>query len=252
MRRFFVSAETLAGDCATLPEEVVRHLTVLRLAAGDEILLLDGAGGVARCRLTALARRSAEARVLDRWHETETAFPVTLLQALPKGDKMELVLQKGTELGIRGFVPVIAGRSVASPAAGRGAARRDRWERVVREAARQSRRPSLPSLCAPQPLASALAAVNAELKLMLWEEGSRPLAAALPDRPPSSAAVLVGPEGGFSAEEAAQTRRAGFVPVRMGPRILRAETAGFAVAAVLQYLYGDLGDLAGGAAAQED
>ena len=251
MRRFFVPPAVLAGDRPALPEEVVRHLAVLRLAAGDEILLLDGAGGVARCRLAALGRKSGEAEVLTRWHESETAFPVTLLQALPKGDKMELVLQKGTELGVCGFVPVIAERSVALPSTGRAEARHERWERIVGEAARQSRRPSLPSLGAAQPLETALAAVTADLRLMLWEEGSRPLSAVLPAQPPESAAVLVGPEGGFSADEAALARRAGFVPVRIGPRILRTETAGFAVAAILQYLYGDLGYL-GDAAVQED
>ena len=155
MRRFFVPADVLAADRPTLPEEVVRHLTVLRLGAGEEILLLDGEGAVARCRLTALGRRTGEAEVLARWREIDTAFPVTLLQALPKGEKMELVLQKGTELGIAGFVPVVAGRSVALPPAGRGEARRERWERVVREAARQSRPPCLPSLCAPGPLITA-------------------------------------------------------------------------------------------------
>lgn len=251
MRRFFVAAEVLAVERPVLPEEVVRHLTVLRLAAGEEILLLDGEGGVARCRLAALGKRSGEAEVLARWRENDTAFPVTLLQALPKGDKMELILQKGTELGVGGFVPVLTGRSVAQPGAERGEARRERWQRIVCEAARQCRRPCLPSLAAPQPLDAALAAVSAELRLMLWEEGSRPLSAVLPASPPASAAVLVGPEGGFSATEATQARRAGFVPVRIGPRILRTETAGFAAAAILQYLYGDLA-YSGDTAEQED
>ena len=97
-----------------------------------------------------------------------------------------------------------------------------------------------------------MAAVTADLRLMLWEEESRPLAAVLPEKPPASAAVLVGPEGGFAAAEVLLARRAGFVPVRIGPRILRAETAGFAAAAVLQYLYGDLGHAAGGAAPQKE
>jgi 16S rRNA (uracil1498-N3)-methyltransferase len=91
------------------------------------------------------------------------------------------------------------------------------------------------------PLAQALAECHADLRLMLWEDESRPLAEALPSAAPRQAAILVGPEGGFSPQEAELARRSGFLPVRIGPRILRTETAGFAVASILQYLYGDLG-----------
>lgn len=241
MHRFFVAPEDLRGEEILLPPDVLHHLSVLRLKPGEEILLLDGLGLVCRCRILSLGRRGGTARVTERRREKESAFPITLLQGLPKGDKMDLVLQKGTELGIARFIPVAAGRSVPALPPDREASRLERWARIVREAARQCRRPCLPLLDPVLPLASALADRPEELRLFLWEGESRPLGACLPLRAPRDAAVLVGPEGGFSAGEAEAARRAGFLPVSLGPRILRSETAGFAVASILQHRYGDLG-----------
>jgi 16S rRNA (uracil1498-N3)-methyltransferase len=240
MRRFFVPSQNLLVDPVPLPEEVVHHLgAVLRLSVGEEILLLDGAGRLCLCRLESLGRRAGTARVLECRQESESVLPIRLLQGLPKGDKMDLVLQKGTELGLSTFTPVLAERSV--PSADRGEKRRQRWERIIREAAQQSRRVSLPRLDNLVPLADALQTCGEDLRLLLWEEESRPLAASIPAAAPRSAVVLVGPEGGFSAAEVALARRAGFMPVSLGPRILRSETAGLAITAILQYLYGDLG-----------
>jgi 16S rRNA (uracil1498-N3)-methyltransferase len=242
MRRFFVPPENLQLDPVPLTEEIVHHLgAVLRLQVGEEIILLDGQGRLCRCRLDFLDRRAGTARVLECRQETESALPVRLLQGLPKGDKMDLVLQKGTELGLAAFTPVLAERSIPALSADRGEKRRQRWERIIREAAQQSRRAHLPRLGAVLPLTAALQECDEELRLLLWEEESRPLAAVLPAAAPRDVAVMVGPEGGFSAAEVAVARRAGFVPVSLGPRILRSETAGLAMAAVLQYLYGDLG-----------
>ncbi len=215
--------------------------SVLRLAVGTEVLLLDGAGGHYQCQLIELAVQGGRAEIIRHWRESESALPVRLLQGVPKGDRFDLILQKGTELGIAAFTPVWSQRSIPAPAAGRDEKRLQRWQRIIAEAARQSRRPLLPACAAPQPLASALAATTEELRLMLWEEGSQPLATALPAIPPRDVALLVGPEGGFSAAEAQVATAAGFQPVHLGPRILRSETAGFAVSAILQYVYGDFG-----------
>ncbi len=241
MRRFFVSPQTLADDEITLGTEVLHHLSVLRLRPGAEILLLDGEGGHCRCRLESLARGSGTARVLERWRQLETAFPLRLLQALPKGEKLDLVLQKGTELGTAVFSPVLTGRSVPRHERERGERQLERWRRIVAEAARQSGRPCLPGIEPLRSLEEALASTAEELRLLPWEEAALPLAEALPEAAPASAAVLVGPEGGFSREEAEKALAAGFVPVRLGPRILRTETAGLAVAAILQFRYGDMG-----------
>lgn len=157
---------------------------------------------------------------------------------------MELVLQKGTELGVCAFTPVLTGRSIPGGEGSEGN-RMKRWRRVLDEAARQCRRAYLPRLDAPLSLADALTGSQEELRLLLWEKGALPLAEALPAHRPINAAVLIGPEGGFSDEEAALAMKAGFLPVGLGPRILRTETAGLALAAILQFHYGDLREAAG-------
>ncbi len=236
--RFFVPAGSLAGATATIGGEPLHHLrTVLRLGPGAEVLLCDGEGATCRVRLDTLGREQGTATVLARWQEAERCCPLRLLQGLPKGDKLELVLQKGTELGVTVFQPVLCARSLARPDGRRG----ERWQRIADEAARQSRRPCLPRVEAPGTLADALARVSEPLRLVLWEESGRPLNAALPAQPPAGVALLVGPEGGLTAAEVAAAEAAGFVAVHLGPRILRTETAGLAVAAVLEYLYGDWG-----------
>ena len=251
MYRFFVEPARLAGDRVPLDGEVLHHLaTVLRLRPGDELELLDGSGLICRCQILSLERRRGEARVLSRLRVAEQPLPVQLLQALPKGDKFDLVLQKGTELGITRFVPVLTGRSVPLPDGSREEKRLQRWRRIVREAARQCRRPIIPEVAPPCGLAEALALADG-LKLMLWEEESRPLASLLGPSVPTGVTLLVGPEGGFAAAEVERSAAAGFVPVRVGPRILRSETAGFAVAAIVQYVYGDLGGKVPGDASRE-
>jgi 16S rRNA (uracil1498-N3)-methyltransferase len=236
--RFFVPAETLAGEQVIVSGEPFHHLHgVLRLKAGAELLLLDGTGRCWRGRLTAVDRHEATVMVLERREEREQCCPLQLLQALPKGDKFELVLQKGTELGVSAFQPLLSARTVSRPERGR----KERWERIVSEAARQSRRPCLPTVAEVLSLEQALANVSAPLRLLLWEAGSRPLLDVLPPAAPAGVAVLVGPEGGLTAEEVALATAAGFVTVHLGPRILRTETAGLAMAAILQYRYGDWG-----------
>ncbi|TYO98105.1 16S rRNA (uracil1498-N3)-methyltransferase [Geothermobacter ehrlichii] len=237
MRRFFVDPQLLQDDLVSLPPEILRHLQVLRMEQGDRICLLDGAGLLCEARLLRIDRQKALAGIEKRCRVSETALSVTLFQGLPKGDKFELVLQKGTEIGISDFVPVLCRRSqVKTP--GR---RMQRWNRIVAEAARQSGRNLLPRLSSPLELAAGLAGCDADLRLVPWEEATTPLAERLPATPPRSAALLIGPEGGLSPEEIELATAYGFQPVSLGPRILRTETAGFVVAGILQYLYGDLG-----------
>lgn len=235
MHRLFVAPEALQDAVVVISDEAFHHLSVLRLRAGDEVLLLDGGGRLGRGVLRQVSRSAAQAEVLERWEEKEEILPLRLLQGLPKGEKFEWLLEKGVELGISAFAPVITERSQIR------SEKFSRWQRIIQEAARQSRRPLLPTLEELRPLPQALAQTTETLRLMLWEEGRTPLNAALPPEPPASCALLVGPEGGFSAAEAQAAVAAGFVPISLGKRILRTETAGMAVAAVLQNRYGDFG-----------
>lgn len=235
MHRLFVAPGDLVSVDVVLNGDSFHHLSVLRLRVGDEVLLLDGSGNLARAILRSVSRSSAQAEVLERWTEGEDLLPLRLIQGLPRGEKFEWLLEKGVELGISTFTPVITERSQV-----RGE-KFSRWQKIIQEAARQSRRPLLPSLEEFKSLSEALQKTTEELRLMLWEDGSLPLNAVLPDAAPASCVLLVGPEGGFSGAEAQAAAAAGFLPVSLGKRILRTETAGMAVAAVLQNRYGDFG-----------
>lgn len=235
MHRFFVDSAALASDTVTIAGPALHHLQVVRLRLGDEILLLDGQGLLCRARLSGLGKHEAHAEVLERWQETETLLPLRLIQGLPKGEKFEWLLEKGVELGISAFTPVVTTRSQS-----RGE-KASRWERIGAEAARQCGRPLLPRLDPLQSLETALQGTREALRLMLWEEATLPLNACLPAAAPRDCVLLVGPEGGFAAAEAQSAVAHGFQPVSLGRRILRTETAGMAVAAVLQNRYGDFG-----------
>ncbi len=242
MRRFFVDPNLLAADRIDLPDDTLKHLKVLRLSVGDRIELLDGSGQVATARIDILTRQNAQVSIENRRQKEESALPVTLLQGLPKADKFDLILQKGTELGISRFLPVLTRR--CQPEGGKR--RQERWQRIVREAARQSGRIRLPEITEPMPLEQALAQQEGDLKLVAWEQAATPLNQALAGRRPQAVVLLVGPEGGFDPDEVTRAQRHGYIPVSLGPRILRTETAGFVLAGLLQYVYGDLNQPAGG------
>jgi 16S rRNA (uracil1498-N3)-methyltransferase len=238
--RFFLPAGSLQGDQIMIVGDPFHHLrNVLRLKPGALLLLLDGHGQCCQVRLEQLHTDRATTRVIRRWQEQDAALSITLLQALPKGDKFDLILQKGTELGISCFQPIETAHAVPNLDPSRRSKRQQRWQRIVGEAARQSRRSFLPDVRPLIPLADVLGEPSNDLKLVLWEAGSVALREALPQAPPPGVRLLVGPEGGFSATEISAIIAAGYHAVHLGPRILRTETAGLAATPVLQYLYGD-------------
>ena len=238
MRCFYVPEPKLSsGTVIHLPGELRKHLkTVLRLQPGDNIQLFNGVGQLA----TAILKEDSVVELIDVADYPPPVCPLTLIQGLPKGDKLELILQKGTELGVNQFYLTAMERSVGLLKADRKQKRLERWQKIIQEAARQSRQYHLPQLVAGSSLPQVLSTVQADLKLLLWEESVTPLQDILPRHPPQQVAVLVGPEGGVSQQEADQIMAQGYQAVSLGPRILRTETAGLAIMAILQYLYGDL------------
>ncbi|MFN2257627.1 MAG: 16S rRNA (uracil(1498)-N(3))-methyltransferase [Desulfuromonadaceae bacterium] len=248
MRRFFVPFLDQSARSFVLPTDISHHIvTVLRLHSGDTFDLCDGAGLCCRVVLEDGDPKKALVRVMEWRPEAETAVPIELLQGMPKGERFDLVLQKNTELGVSTFMPVYTTRCQGRIAAAKIDKKLQRWGKIVREAARQCGRSRLPRVEKPQELESALKGCTATLRLVLWEKAGVELSATLPPQLGSAdagIAVLIGPEGGLAQADVERAVEYGFVPVRFGPRILRTETAGFGVVAVLQYLYGDTGSKA--------
>jgi len=238
MRCFYLpEPELCSGTIIRLPDELKSHLqVVLRLRPGDEIQFFNGAGQVA----VSVLRENSEIELQSVVNYPSPLCSLVLIQGLPKGDKLELILQKGTELGVNEFYLTTMERSVGLLKSNRRQKRLERWQKIVQEAARQSRQYHLPQLVVADTLTESVSVVEADLKLLLWEESAEPLAAVQPQLPPQRIAVVVGPEGGISQQEADQVKAAGYQAVSLGSRILRTETAGLAIMAILQYLYGDL------------
>lgn len=246
MRRFFVSPQALRENRAVLRGSVVHQIRdVLRMSPGDEIVLLDNSGYAHRVEIVTIDREVLRGRVVEKWKlETEPLTRLTLYQGLLKGQKFDWVLQKGTELGVSAFVPVLAARCIIGSLGDVSAARMERWQRIVVEAAEQAGRAVLPHIGAAMLFAHACEyAARGGLSLIPYEgEHSRGVREALAATPKSREINLfIGPEGGFTEEEIALAREYSIVPVSLGARILRAETAGLAAASIILYELGDLG-----------
>jgi 16S rRNA (uracil1498-N3)-methyltransferase len=234
-RRVFLPPERIAPGRAELTPEALHYLRdVLRLAPGAALELFDGAGGAWDARVEDGFRSLA----LGDRREARPALPLTLVCALAKGEKMDLVVQKATELGATCLAPFAAERSVVRLDAEKGEARAARWRRIAAEAARQCGRADVPALRAPASLAEALAALPAEHARYVFHLGGEPLSAG--PRPPGVAAI-VGPEGGLTEAEVAACEAAGARRASLGPRVLRAETAAVVSVAMLQARFGDMG-----------
>ena len=221
-----------------------RHLSrVLRLGPGDVVVAVDGRGQEWTVRLTEVGPRASAGVVLSgQPGARESPLRLTLVQGVPKADKMDLIVRMATELGAVRVVPVICERTVIRTGAHRWAGRVSRWQRIARESAKQCGRAVVPDVEAPRDLAAWLEEGKArDLLVCLWEGEAAGLGARLPAPPIHHATLVVGPEGGLAEREAAALRAAGAVVAGLGPRILRTETAGPIGLALLQARYGDLG-----------
>lgn len=247
MARFFISEDSINLNTAIITGPDVKHISrVLRLQTGDVITLAAGNGREFEARIVEITNREVPCEIIsEKMACTEAPLKVTLYQGLPKGEKMELVIQKSTELGVAGIVPVICERTIVKLDDKKAGDRRIRWQRVAEEASKQSRRTVVPSVLAPVILDKALNQLSEEvLAIMPWEEeSSLGIAKVLKERDISKqeVAVFIGPEGGFSSREAGLAKEAGVAPVSLGPRIMRTETAGIVAVALIMYELGDLG-----------
>ena len=240
-RRVLVPAPALRAGPLSLGPDAAKHLAVLRLAPGDSLELFDGAGRRADATVTTLVGGEAlvEAAAPEAAPLREPPLSLSLLFAVPKGDASDRIIRACTELGVVRFVPVVTERTVAHPKPSRS----QRWTRIAQEAARQSLRYVVPTVDPTQPLGQALADLppSTGLRLVPWvPERSAPLAGSLPSAA-ADAALLIGPEGGLTADEAELAREHGFRTVGLGPRVLRSPTAAIAASTVLLHQLGDVG-----------
>jgi 16S rRNA (uracil1498-N3)-methyltransferase len=244
MRRFFINDTAIEGRTATLSGQDAHHLKdVLRLSVGDTVCLIDGNGQEHLAEIAAMEPGIVTLAIREtRVGTTESPVHITLAQAYLKDKKMDDLIRPLTELGINRFLPILTSRCVARPEASKIRARRERWEKIARESLKQCRRSQLPDISEAITLEDLFKSTHADdLNIMFWENARRPIPTAnAAGKSPRRIVLLLGPEGGFSEDEATRARENGFVTATLGPRILRAETASLTACALAQHLFGDL------------
>ena len=245
MRRVYLPGEL--GEVVSIAGADAHHLMhSMRAKAGQELIVVDASGQVGRVELVSFTAETVTARLLERVEDdAESPLWVELAQCLPKGDKMELIVQKAVELGVRKIYPIQSETSVVRYDSARAEKRRQRWQRIADEASGQCGRSQRPSVEPVQSLDAWLEGLSleaGELFIFCYEgEEQQGLKACLSAGEIERVLLLVGPEGGFSSGEAKRIRAAGAKSIRLGSRILRTETAAIAAMSAVQYELGDLG-----------
>jgi 16S rRNA (uracil1498-N3)-methyltransferase len=245
MPTFFVASDAIVPPTVRITAPLLHHLREsLRLHPGDTLVITDDRGIRYRTEITEIACQHLVGRILESTTAPKQTGPSLILaQALLKGEKMDWVIQKATELGVDRIAPFMAVHSVVKPRADRVEHQLARWQRIALEAAQQSERWSVPTIDTPVTLPQLLTRYEAGRgKLMLVERstGSSLNRCTLPPDADNSLLLLIGPEGGWEDQEVGLAREQGYVPVTMGPRILRAETAAIAAISILQARFGQL------------
>ncbi|MEI6207748.1 MAG: 16S rRNA (uracil(1498)-N(3))-methyltransferase [Desulfuromonadales bacterium] len=245
-RRFMIHSRTVRDGYASFDGDIYNHMVrVLRLSTGDSVQFADENGLVYYGVINQVAKEWVAVKIslTQTTSDDDCVAPlITICQALPKGDKVDLVLQKGTELGAHAFRLFGGRRSVARIHDGRQEGKLERWNRITSEAARQCGRNDVPVVSwRPDAMETAIDS-DQEFRLILWEgERERSLKETLlAQAKPVSVAVVIGPEGGFDPQEVRHFTQHGFQPVSLGSRILRTETASIAILAIMQYTWGEI------------
>ncbi len=243
MHRFFVDSLGLHNGTAYLEALEARHaIKVLRLAKGDEVVLMDG-HSLHLAVIASLDGERVRCDLIKALPSPETCLRITLYQGLPKADKLEWIVQKCTEAGVADFMPITLSRCVSIVSDKDAAKKQERWQRIAQEAAKQSGRAIVPTVSLPLSFAKALEKLKShELILTPWEEadGFGPKKVHEQFSHVRDVAIVIGPEGGIALEEIEKLKAIGAVPITLGKRILRTETAGLASAVALFALYGEM------------
>jgi 16S rRNA (uracil1498-N3)-methyltransferase len=246
MARFFVFRENLRGETATVTGQELDHMRkVLRLEPGAAVTLFDDSGWEHEGVIRSYTARSGEIAILKSFQpERESPLRVTLAQALGKGEKMDWVVEKATELGVAVIAPFLSSRTVPKLDRAGSEKRRARWQKIALSAAKQSGRTKVPDILEITDFQNLVRQTwPCALKLLCWEGESQINLTELHRETPrvDSLLLVIGPEGGLSADEVAEATRNGFKSVGLGKRILRTETAALAALSLAQFLWGDMG-----------
>lgn len=242
MHRFFVQPSQVGEDTIVITGGDVNHIrNVLRMKPGEELIAADGQGAEYRCRLSGITDQEARAEILWKLSgDAELPVRITLYQGLPKSDKMDFIVQKCVELGVSRIVPVDTARTVVKLDAKKEQNRRNRWSAIAESAAKQSGRGIVPEIGPVLSLKAALAEAEAWDRILIPYERAENMAqtrSVLTElQPGMSVGIFIGPEGGFEETEVEAAEAAGARAVTLGRRILRTETAGMALLAMLGYL----------------
>ncbi|MGE5632477.1 MAG: 16S rRNA (uracil(1498)-N(3))-methyltransferase [Caulobacteraceae bacterium] len=242
MHRFFIKHENIFKGGITVEGEDVQHISrVLRLGIDDKLVLCDGAGTDYYVSIESMNKHSIRTVILNKEESKgEPAIDAVLYQGIPKSTKMDLIIQKCTEMGISSIVPVMTARTVVKLESEKDEMRKvERWTKIAEEAAKQSGRGRIPHIAMPMTFDKALSdAVSLDIVVIPYElEESTSLKKVLGGKSAESIGFFIGPEGGFEAVEIEKAKSSGVIPVTLGKRILRTETAGFAVLTSIMYHY---------------
>lgn len=247
MRRFFVAPEAVQDDMVLFDAELAHHMgKVLRLSAGEQVTVSTGDGMAYVAELEQFSKDAVTGRIVERLeNQQETDVQIVLYQGMPKGDKLELIIQKCTELGVSAVVPVETSRSIVHLDGGKAAKKIERWQKIAQEASQQSKRVQVPEIGPYLSWKQCLQQLKEDdgLTIIFWEdEQTQSLKALLRSQPqkPANINLIVGPEGGLSEDEVNQLREIGAVSTSLGKRILRTETAGMAGVAIVLYEYDEM------------
>jgi 16S rRNA (uracil1498-N3)-methyltransferase len=246
MHRFFAPALDPGDETVQLPHDEGEHLTrVLRLGVGDTVSVFDGRGREFVAKVTNVARRDVRVQILSPLEPAEECtVPLTLAQAVLKGDKMDDVIRDAVMMGVAAVQPIVSHRTETTVAALLRGSRVERWQRVALASVKQSRRATLPEIRMPLTLETYLSDPPAALRLMPVEPATGVDAVSLStlqrEPPPQDAALIVGPEGGWTVEECRMAIAAGVRPVTLGHRTLRADAVPVAAISVLQFLWEEM------------
>ena len=239
MPRFYLADALQPGQNISLPENVIRHLQVLRVREGEEITLFNGNGHSYPTRLLSLAKRQAVAEVLsEQTADNESPLTISLIQAVSSGERMDFTLQKSVEMGVTEIFPVTSARSIVKLSGERAEKRQERWQEIVIAACEQCGRNRIPTVHPLLPLSQRLQQLpQSDVRLLMGLHHPTSLKAIQPA--PQRITLMIGPEGGWSPEEEAAAFQTGFQSILLGKRVLRTETAALAAIAAMQTLWGD-------------